>query len=205
MNKVKESIMTEALDIYKAKGVKNVTMDIMAAEMGRSKKTLYKYFKNKADLIKKSTAFLINTQKENLDQIHTNSSNAVDEMGQLYLYNIKTFQFMDRRGVSDIINYYPETWEIYLDYKFNYYFSLISDNLKRGKREGFYRRDMNEDIIAKYYISNLDEVTNESIFPQKSFSFKELMFEVFKYHMNGIASEKGLEEIEIIKRKYFSK
>ena len=46
-------IINQVNQVYLKKGVKSITMDVMAKELRISKKTIYKYVKNKTELVKK--------------------------------------------------------------------------------------------------------------------------------------------------------
>ncbi len=48
---MKEVILKKTGDIFLKLGFKSVTMDDIASELGVSKKTIYKYFKNKEELV----------------------------------------------------------------------------------------------------------------------------------------------------------
>jgi AcrR family transcriptional regulator len=50
-NEVKTSILQRAMEMFQRYGLQAMTMDDVCRELSMSKKTLYQYFSNKADLV----------------------------------------------------------------------------------------------------------------------------------------------------------
>jgi TetR/AcrR family transcriptional regulator, cholesterol catabolism regulator len=48
---MKERIQQKANDLFRRYGVKSITMDEIAAQLGASKKTIYQYFSDKDELV----------------------------------------------------------------------------------------------------------------------------------------------------------
>ena len=48
---IKQRIVEEAFKLFSQFGIKNVTMDEIARQMGASKKTIYQYFESKEELV----------------------------------------------------------------------------------------------------------------------------------------------------------
>jgi hypothetical protein len=72
----------------------------------------------------------------------------------------------------------------------------FSKNLERGIAEGFYRADMNADIVSKIYISAVVFLFDQKLFPVKQYAFPDLYREFMTYHLHGILSVKGLKYVE---------
>jgi AcrR family transcriptional regulator len=51
---IEQQILAKSTELFIKYGLKNLTMDEIARELGMSKKTIYQYCENKADLIEKS-------------------------------------------------------------------------------------------------------------------------------------------------------
>lgn len=63
---MKEKITQTAGSLYVQLGVRNVTMDKIARELGISKKTIYQHFKNKQALVREATLTLQESISENI-------------------------------------------------------------------------------------------------------------------------------------------
>ena len=74
-------------------------------------------------------------------------------------------------------------------------------NLKRGVKEGYYRENINPLIIANIYMGMVDNMLNPENPVNKSISIDLLHLEIIRYHIKGIANDKGLELLkEVLKR-----
>jgi hypothetical protein len=48
-------------------------------------------------------------------------------------------------------------------------------------------------VIARIYIARFDVLFDGELFPANAFHFDDVVWEHFRYHIRGIASEKGLK------------
>jgi TetR/AcrR family transcriptional regulator, cholesterol catabolism regulator len=76
-----EDLIHKIRDTYLRYGIKSVTMDDLAHELGVSKKTLYEHFIDKEDVVRKVVAFMIQDQQSCINTIIDNPEiNAIDEL-----------------------------------------------------------------------------------------------------------------------------
>jgi AcrR family transcriptional regulator len=76
---LKESILLKTENLFLKFGIKSVTMDDIARELGISKKTLYQFFENKTDLLQQMTGQHIAKEVEAMTAIQAKSKNALEE------------------------------------------------------------------------------------------------------------------------------
>jgi hypothetical protein len=100
------------------------------------------------------------------------------------------------RLITNLKKLYPSVWSILVDIRKKHLFSCISQNIKNGKTQGVYRKDVKEDIIAKLVINTADAIVDEDIFPLTQYDFKQLLLENRIYHIRGIATQKGTTYLE---------
>lgn len=190
------ALLLKASELFKKHGVKGLTMDDVAKEMGMSKKTIYRYVKDKADLVKQSMEFYLKADQHELDTILQKSENAVDEIIQMVRYFIAQTQGLDALVLLDIQKYYTEAWDLYNDYRYKFVLSLMADNMRKGIKEGYYRDDFDADIVSRIFISGVDILTDQRLFPAKVYMFNDLYLQFIQYHLRGIVSARGQEYIE---------
>ncbi len=190
------ALFLKASELFKKHGVKSLTMDDVAREMGMSKKTIYRYVKDKRELVRLSMEFYLKADQQELDAILKQSGNAVDEMIRMVMYFITQTKELDISVLLDVQKYYSETWELYDNYRNKYILSLIAGNLENGIKEKYYRDDFNPDIISRVFIRGVDILTDPRLFPANKYVFADLYREFIQYHLRGVLSPKGLEYIE---------
>jgi len=75
-------------------------------------------------------------------------------------------------------------------------YRYILTNLKKGKDEGLYRVDVNEEIIAKLYLSRSENIHSDEMFTVEEFTSFKLFRELLTYHIRAIATEEGINVLE---------
>lgn len=191
-----EKILQCALELFGKYGIKSVTMDDLSAKLGISKKTLYKHVKDKLDLVTCSLAYEMKHIENKFHQIRKSHKNAIMELIDL---NKQIHQMIKNYNPSvfyDLKKYYPQLYrKFYLNsHKLMYHW--IFNNIKKGKMEGLYRNNMNEEVIAKLYVSRVEGLREEELCNLHEFISKKFYNEILIYHIRGISNEKGIEEFE---------
>lgn len=171
-------------------------MDDIAKELGMSKKTIYQHVENKAELVKQTMQHYLGEERAQLEAILKTSKSSVDELIEMVAYFISQVREFNPSVLNDLQKYYPETWEIYNEYRFRFMLDMLTKNLERGVKQGLYRDDLNADVIARLYIGNVDVLINQDLFPSKKYVFSDAYKEYLNYHLRGIVSTKGLKYLE---------
>lgn len=181
-------------------GIKTVSMDDIARSMGISKKTLYKHFSNKSDLVEQVITAHIEAEKAKLDELRATAIHAIDEMVKVCNYVSITHREFNTSALFDLQKYYPAAWNVFSNYKRDYIHEHIKQNLKEGIKEGLYRSDFDADVLGKIYLAGLENIIDVSLFPISEYRFVDVYLVYVEYHLHGILSEKGFEimkEIEL--------
>ena len=77
---MKEAIIDKSCELFLNLGFKSITMDEIANAMGVSKKTIYKYFNNKTDLVTEVTNTMFEKISCGIDQVCGIDMNPIDEI-----------------------------------------------------------------------------------------------------------------------------
>jgi AcrR family transcriptional regulator len=178
-------------DMFFRLGIKSVTMDDVAQELGISKKTLYQFVENKDDLVSKVMDRHLQEQCRADEHLHTQASNAIDEMVRVFRHIMSDMQQMKPNIIRDLQKYHRETWEKIQHFQRDYIFTLVLQNLEWGKREGLYRGNLNLEVTAKLYIATSFVIFDDFFFPKPPYSFDQLFKEHIINHLYNIVSDKG--------------
>ena len=196
----KQQILEKAEELYLKIGIKSVSMDDLARSLGISKKTLYQYVENKNDLVNQIIECHINEEIEAVTRILHNSDNAVDELLQVAKYVLTQLRKLSPTAVYDLKKYYRASWDTIEKHNQHFVYNNIKSNIERGQKEGIYRDDVRADIIAKLYVSQNFLIVNEDFFPLKEYDREKLFEQFIMYHVRGIASPKGLEILDELRK-----
>ena len=196
MNKELENILSKVGELYNKYGIKSVTMDDVARELGMSKKTLYQYVENKNDLVGKVLNYHLEKNGRAYESLKEKNLNAIEELLEIGTHIIKSLKDYNTSTEYDLKKYYPELYsklnKIRKDRKYN----ATINNLRKGKAEGLYRSDIDEDIIAKIQTSQFLNMASDEFFDLNDFFNPKNILELFIYHIRGITNKKGIEALE---------
>lgn len=191
MDEKKLEILERASAVYLKYGIKTVTMDDLARELGISKKTIYKFFDDKNDLICSIIELKVQMDAAICVNCMQNSENAIDDLFNLSKLVIEHFSNINPAVFYDLRKYHPDAWDIMEKHKWDFLLSLIKDNVERGKRENIYREELQPEIVAKLYVAASDAVLNSKIFPWPEFRFQEVYLQMIHIQIHGLINEKG--------------
>lgn len=188
-----KEIIKQVANLFHRYGIKSVTMDDVAHELGISKKTLYGIFSDKSDLVSKTIKIQMEYQKEKFIEATQNVNNAMDEMFGIFKHYLQLLKDHFPSFEFDLKKYYPEIFHNVCIEKREIIQENIKKNLIRGKKEGFYRKELNEEVITKLNILRVESLADSKLFTQEELLSPEFGKEMFLYHLYGILSSKGIE------------
>ncbi len=198
-------ILIQSAAMFMRLGIKSVTMDDVARELKMSKKTLYQYVDNKDDLVLKVFGSFIQMEQATCLSIAENNENAIDEMIEISKHVNQTLNHLHPSIHFDMEKYYPETWKIFNKHKTEFVYDCMLNNMKKGIKQGLYRKNLLPDVIAKLFIEKMDMFFDGKVFPPNKYNFAEVHLEYMRYHIRGISTEKGIEYLmQKLKQEKFS-
>jgi AcrR family transcriptional regulator len=192
---LEEQIFSKAEILFLSVGIRNTTMDDLAKELGISKKTLYKTIANKADLVHKCVLFDIARKQEEITHLQENTENAIEEMlkiGALILSSIGRYKISI---IHDLMRFYPESWQLVTEHKQSFVKKIIENNIRKGIKQGLYRKNINTNIYADFFIHGTDICLNPQIYSEKEFVFSNVFREFLIYHLKAIIANQNDKEL----------
>ncbi len=197
MNGKAEEIALKVKDLFKKYGIKSVTMDDVSHELGISKKTLYEYFSDKSTLVKKVIDCEIELREKHFEEfVNLPESNAIMDMLSIYRIYRQVLKEHNPSFEYDLKKYYPDIFGELQKIKRKRIKESVLANLKKGKAEGFYRNDLDEEIIAKLYVLRIESLMDTDLFTMEERFSPGFWHQLFLYHLYGILSKKGYEFLE---------
>ena len=197
-----KEIILAASEVFMRLGIKSVNMDDISRQLGISKKTLYKYVSDKNDLVKKVVQTLMDMEDEAILEIQSKNLNAIEENLEIMKYIVGMLNNLHPSVMFDMEKYHPTVMKDMVDHRHSAIMTCILSNLERGVVEGYYRENLDTNIISQIYIHSTDAILDQSKINSSKLDFSERFKEFFRYHIRGIASEKG---IAYLKEKYKNK
>jgi len=195
MEEKKRIIVDKTIELFSRYGIRSVSMDDIAGELGFSKKTLYQYFRDKQELVLEAMRFSASEVTNHFCVFEHDQRNAIESFlchRKLLLEKLSKY---NHTLVYDLRKYFPAIFNELKDLRIDQLYQAHLMNLKQGMNEGLYRADLNAEMIAKmmtaHHIYTFDPIngffTDEEVFKSK------FLEQFITYHFFGICTPKGLE------------
>lgn len=192
MDEKRLEILERASAVYMKYGIKSVTMDDLARELGISKKTIYKYFDDKSELVLSILELKVGMDQALCMNCEHTTENAIDHLLQISEMIVANIGKISPAVFFDLKKYHPEAWQRVEKHRMEFILNLIVGNVERGKKEGLYRANLNSGVIGRIYVGSVDLIFNVDYFPWPQFTFQEVYSQMIQFHIKGLVNNKGL-------------
>ncbi len=198
---MKEKIIEKTTELHFRYGIKNVSMDQLAKELGISKKTIYTHFSNKTDLVKQTVEYIFDKIQTQIDQICLMKLNPYEELLRVRNIIKEMLKKSDTSPHYQLKKYYPEIAKSLEEKKFKSIMECLEHNLKKGIKAGYYKEDLDKEFIKRMYFSNSLSIGNPELFPPEEFNREDLMDKFLEMFLSGISTKKGRKKLKDILHK----
>ncbi|HLT09045.1 MAG TPA: TetR/AcrR family transcriptional regulator [Cyclobacteriaceae bacterium] len=187
---MREKIIDVATGLFRLMGVKAVTMDDIARQAGVSKKTIYQEFEDKGALVYEVFAAFLQREEDVLARIIKEEDNVIQHFVRVSKFMREQYSGMNPLILNEIKRYYPKSWKRFEAFKNGMALSIMVDVLKRGKEAGYFRPEIDVEILA---MLRLEQIAFDfrSLPSAAHFDMVELQLELFDHFIHGILTEKG--------------
>ena len=188
---VRKKILKGAESLFMKYGVRSISMDDIARHLSVSKKTLYQHFEDKEDIVTVTSQSHIEMMSQQVEEIRLSSKNAIDELSKLSMCLKQNVEEINPSLLFDLKKYHPKAWAVWLDHKNKFIRDSVIRNLKQGIEEGYFRPEINMQVIATVRLELVQIPFDEEIFPPSQFNVTEVQLQIFDHFVYGLLTEKG--------------
>jgi len=188
-----EDLLKKVSALYRKYGIKSVTMDDVAHELGMSKKTLYQFVSDKTELVQMVVEHTRHCNFSNMKKKEGKDLNAIEELIEVSQHVNALMKDYSPTYEYDLKKYYPDIYHNLMSARRKLMYESMISNIRKGKKEGIYRKDLDEKIIAKLHLLRVENLQSNEIFEEEEMHSSKFFMEIFVYHIHGLATEKGLK------------
>lgn len=195
-----EKIQKTALALFFKYGIKRVTMDDIAKELGMSKKTIYQFYKEKDDLVNQLCDNVLLIEEYAFNKMNEDAKDPIHEIMLISTKMRELMQNINPIFFLDLQKFYPTAFKRFQSFKEDCAYKNVLINIKRGKELGIYRADIDVEFTARYRLAQIDMLMFGGYFSFERISFiktSELILDLFAY---GICTMKGHKLINNYKK-----
>lgn len=198
---VKERIAQKAYDLFFRYGIRSVSMDEIASQLGISKKTIYQFYRDKNALVNSVVDMVIGYNTSECLKTREKSENPVHEVMVAADFVKEMLKTMNPAVIFDLRKYHPAAFKKIADHKNKFLYRVIRENLVEGIGMALYRTDMNTDIVARFRLASVFMLFDDDLFDADNPDLGTILEELTIHYLYGIANAKGQKMV----KKYYKR
>jgi AcrR family transcriptional regulator len=210
MMDTKNRIQEKAHELFMRYGVRSVSMDDIAGQLGMSKKTIYQYFADKDELVDAVMDEEVNQTHKDCDFCRRQSKDAVDEIFLTMEQIQEQFSQLNPMVLYDIEKFHPRAYQKFRKMKDEYLQQVVASNIKRGIKEELFRADIDVEMMSKYRVETMMISFSMAAQAPTKYNLAAVAQETMEHFLYGLATLKGYKLItkykeDQIKKKSYDK
>jgi len=192
----KKELTLRFFEIYKKYGFKSVTIDDLANNLHISKKTIYKYFKNRDDIIK-STMELYLEKSENLMEFDKNESDVFDQLIHLFLNLLNFLNEFNDVFFLTLRKHHPESYQVLVDFREGFYYQNLRKIVIKGIDDENIRKELDvEAFIYSHFMHFPLYLGDAELGLERANISSKSFFNLLINNIRGITTLKGFKLLE---------
>ena len=198
---IRNRIIEEASESFKTYGIRSVTMDSLANQLGMSKRTIYENFSDKDELLMAVLKRMAQAQKDMVKRVLDESENSIVAIFRMLEMNRDNFQSMSPVFLSDLKKYHNDILINQADKSDMPDYSNHQEVIENGIKEHLFREDINPDLVNRCLYNLGRSIMDNTTYPFSLFSRRDVIHNIFINYLRGISTPKGLELINQLEGK----
>jgi AcrR family transcriptional regulator len=196
----KEKIFQYALSRFFTAGFAHVSVNELTANLGMSKKTFYKCFTSKEDLLEYMTSRLFHDIAATIQSIVEDDAPFMHKFDRLMKYLGAQVRRLSRPMIQDMQRFAPAVWERVQEFRREQIVTLFGGLIAEGQRAGHIRRDINTRVFLLAYLAAIEEILNPSLLMNESFSAGEALQNILAIFFHGVLTDQARKEFLLVQQ-----
>jgi AcrR family transcriptional regulator len=189
---MKSRILEKGTQLFFRYGVKSVTMDSIATELGISKKTIYQHFPDKDSMVLEVVQGFIEQDSLKWDELDRMYSNVIEKMFKSFEMVKDMITQMNPRLLFEIQKYFPNAYQLFKEHGEKCIHTNLIADFKKGAQFGYFRKDIDFELLARLRMAEVNLAFDPDFYPTNKLSLYETQLTLMDIFMRGILTEKGL-------------
>jgi len=177
-------------------GIRSVSMDDIANNLGMSKKTLYQYYADKDELVDAVIEGHISEIETECLHCRHNAKDAIHEIFLTMEHITEELSNMNPMLLYDLEKFHYRAYQRFKQYKDKFLAELIRKNIEWGMKEELYRPEINVDVMTRFRLECIMIPFNVVVFPPGKYNLASLSEEIIQHFIFGLATIKGNKLIQ---------
>jgi AcrR family transcriptional regulator len=193
---VRERIIVESGKLFGKYGIRSMTMDALAEEMGISKRTIYERFTDKDTLLLEVVRYYKELQTAEAHRVIEESDNVIEAIFRIMKVTISQIEQTNPLFFHDFKKYHTRVLGALSESGEFRDYSITEKMLNTGVKQKIFRRDLNIEIVNRTLYELFDLFGHDSSLVAAGFHRKEMFDHIIMPYFRGISTEKGITLLE---------
>lgn len=190
----KERIISHAEERFLSAGFNKVTLDELSSELGISKKTMYKFFPSKEDLVRTMMRMLMRRVERTVTSLTESEKPVLHKLAELMLFLGKMAGRISRAFQTDVQRFAPVLWKELDKFRTEMISTRVARIIKEAKEAGKFRSDVSEEVVMMMFLNSVQSIVTPEVLSKHAFSPKEAMYTIFHVIFEGSLTDDARKE-----------
>jgi AcrR family transcriptional regulator len=191
-------IIEYAMPLFIQSGFARVSVEDITSALGMSKKTFYKYFDSKENLVHQIVLRITGDMGMQIGSIIGSDDPFVLKLNRLVSVLHVRFSKFSAAMLRDIQIHAPASWTYIQEFRRTKILTVWGNLIAQGQREGFIRPTINPRLLLLSMIGVVESVVNPRTLAEESFSTDEAIKGIIDMLFRGILTEAAVREIDAL-------
>lgn len=192
----KTRILDHAGSLILSQGFARVSVEDITSGLGMSKKTFYRYFDNKDDLIRQIVYRIVGEVERHVDAIISSGDPFVVTLHNLTRFFGKQFHQVNTPLLHDLSVHAPDMWRYIQEFRRKKVHTVWGTLLERGKQEGLVRAEVNSRLVLLAILGVVEAIVNPRVLVDESFSADEAMEGIIGIFFQGVLTPDAVHQLK---------
>lgn len=193
---LRERILEHALDEFLSRGFSKVTLDEFASDLGISKKTLYKFYPSKEELLRASLHSMMRSGGWELERIVSSDLSILEKLTAAMMTMGRYVSRLRRETTADFQRFAPSLWKEMEEFRQQHILSRLKSLIAQAREENIFRPEVNEQILIYMLEHSIQGIVNPSVLSRHSFSAEEAAKSIFTVLFEGALTDGARKELK---------
>ncbi|PKV67280.1 TetR/AcrR family transcriptional regulator [Pontibacter ramchanderi] len=195
-----ETILGELLLIFKHEGIEANSDAELIRKLDIRQSTFHELFPSRENMVKQVVLHDMEVDRKRQQALLLKATNPVEEIMLLLQDGIHAIKQVNPVYIGDL-QQYPEAWQISMQNIIDNNQHVNGEILNRGILQGYFRKDINLQLVTKIIVEQFFMMINPASFPPAKYELAEVFRSIYLYYVRGICTEMGGKLAE----EYFAK
>ncbi len=189
----RDRIITAYRELASGRGLSRVTMDDLVAATGISKRTIYRYFRSKEEIVSAVFDDLIAGIALKIQTAYDCAGSPLDKITNIIGELTRNIKLVEPQFLYDLQKYYPQLWEKIERFR-SEKIQQVFDVLLTGSGQDCFRQ-VHPQIFTTALLASISSVINPAFIVENQLLMEEAIQSLFNIFLYGVVETKHLKDL----------